>query len=61
MPNEYRDRYSKALIFVPTIEEKSFLEQKKELSEKLEVFNGKMKEVDELLGKLRKKIESEEQ
>lgn len=60
MPNEYRDSYSKALIFVPTIEEKSFLSQKKEVSEQLDILGNKMKEVDELLVKLRKKAEREE-
>lgn len=60
MPSEYRDNYSKALIFVPTIEEKSFLEQKKEVSEQLDILGNKMKEVDELIVKLRKKAEREE-
>ncbi|QYC51003.1 hypothetical protein KQUDLBSD_CDS0098 [Staphylococcus phage PG-2021_40] len=60
MPNEYRDSHSKALIFVPTIEEQSFLQQKKEVSEQLNILNEKMQEVDELLNTLKARKESEE-
>ena len=60
MPNEDRDSHSKALIFVPTIEEQSFLQQKKEVSEQLNILNEKMQEVDELLNTLKARKESEE-
>lgn len=51
MPNPVRDGYSKALIFVPTVEDTIMTEKKKALDRELEEVRELKQQLQELLDK----------
>ncbi|AFO70705.1 hypothetical protein qdsa001_116 [Staphylococcus phage qdsa001] len=47
MPTEYRDPYSQAKLFIPTVEEKAIKEME-------QTYKDKLQEVNELIDELKK-------
>ena len=61
MARDYRDPYYKALVFIPTKEDKDRLEEQKEMQRKSQLLDDKLSQADELIAKLNAQLERKEQ
>lgn len=54
MPRELRDPYSKAKLFIPTVQEKTVKELENTYREKISLLDSKTQEIDTLINELKK-------